>query len=113
MNKVASYALTGFLIGFVLTFVGCATYIGKTSHGEQGMWSTIGGVFIGGIFGIIGAIIGGYSQNTKISSSKQQENAISQIEKLNSLKNSGALTEEEFQIQKNKLLNDTADKGNM
>jgi len=113
MNKVASYALTGFLIGFVLTFVGCATYIGKTSHGEQGMWSTIGGVFIGGIFGIIGAIIGGFSQNNRPTPAKQQETVISQIEKLNSLKNTGALTEEEFQIQKNKLLNDNVDKGNI
>jgi hypothetical protein len=104
MSKVASYALTGFGIGFILTFMGCAAFIGSTTHGEQGMWSTLSGVIVGGIFAIIGAIIGGFNQNNGHAAAKG-ESVISQLEKLNSLKNSGALSEEEFQTQKDKILN--------
>lgn len=106
MRKTSQYAMLGFLFGFIATFVGCNSWLGKTSHGEGAMFGTISGLVIGGLFGIIGGVIGtsvdrGNFKNSESSSA----DILNALEKLNKLKQDGAISEEEFNAQKSKILN--------
>ncbi|MEY4292453.1 MAG: hypothetical protein RIQ61_830 [Bacteroidota bacterium] len=101
MAKSKQYALTGFIIGFILSFSGCKLWIGDTLHGESEMFGLFAGLLFGALFAIIGSIIGSSEEK------KQNKNVdiVSKLEKLHKLKLDGIISDEEFNDQKKKIMN--------
>jgi hypothetical protein len=99
INKTTQYALVGFGLGFILAAKSCGSSFNDETQMTFGIF---GGVF----FAILGAIIGSnVEKKDNIGNNNEpNSNTISQLEKLKKLKDEGVITEEEFNVQKKKIL---------
>jgi hypothetical protein len=97
MNPKLKGALIGFASGFALSFI--IALITGTRISSDGFFLLA--IFFSPTFAIAGAIIANPKESSETGKSTD---LATQLDKLLKLKQSGALTEEEFQEQKRKLL---------
>lgn len=100
MDKRLKGALVGFALGYVvIALYGIISDGGIKEHTFQ--WVPMLGTVLGALFAITGAVIA----SSKAAEKKDESvDLATQIEKLQKLKDMGALSEQEFNDQKSKLL---------
>jgi len=101
-NKKTTYAIIGFVTGFICSLLGCGSMMASDQPGFQRIGFT-SAVIISCLFAIVGAIIGGFADNPQ-DTKRSYDDKLNQLEKLSKLRDSGVLTEEEFNKQKNEIL---------
>jgi len=84
------------LVGAIVVILDYAYYEFKYGH--------FGFIPVGMVIGLLGGILGVISKPVKQVPSKEQEDNVEKLLKLKSLMESGVITKEEFEAQKNKLL---------
>jgi len=90
-------------VGGILLLVGAIVVILDYAFGVF-KYGYFGFIPVGMVIGLLGGILGVISKPVKQVPSKEQEDNVEKLLKLKSLMESGVITKEEFEAQKNKLL---------